>query len=208
MLSKGSFPARGYNVLMPGDAPANRTRRGASLDEAALRDLMIRYQQADQDAAGELVRRVTPLLFGFLSGPTHSRSETEDLVQECWLRIHKSRHTYRPAEPVLPWIFAIARHTGLDGYRRRRRVESRELAMERLPEQGSAPGAAGDSFGNDLTRLVESLPESQREVIMMLKVSGMSLEEVARATSSTVGAVKQKAHRAYVKLRRSLAEEE
>ena len=45
------------------------------------------------------------------------------------------------------------------------------------------------------------LPESQREVIEMLKVAGMSLEEVARGTSSSVGSVKQKVHRAYRKLR-------
>jgi RNA polymerase sigma-70 factor (ECF subfamily) len=54
--------------------------------------------------------------------------------------------------------------------------------------------------------LLETLPESQREVILMLKVSGMSLEEVARATSSTVGSIKQKAHRAYAKLRKLLQE--
>ncbi|HEX5431519.1 MAG TPA: sigma factor-like helix-turn-helix DNA-binding protein, partial [Bryobacteraceae bacterium] len=56
--------------------------------------------------------------------------------------------------------------------------------------------------------LLETLPESQREVILMLKVSGMSLEEVARATSSTVGAIKQKAHRGYAKLRVLLKKEE
>jgi len=53
-------------------------------------------------------------------------------------------------------------------------------------------------------RLLAKLPDGQREVIMMLKVSGMSLSEVARATSSTPGAVKQKAHRAYTALRRAL----
>ena len=52
--------------------------------------------------------------------------------------------------------------------------------------------------------LVADLPEEQREVITMLKVGGLSLEEVARATSSTVGAVKQKAHRAYARLRQAL----
>ena len=46
-----------------------------------------------------------------------------------------------------------------------------------------------------------ALPESQREVLTMLKVNGLSVEEVARATSSTAGAVKQKAHRAYRRLR-------
>jgi RNA polymerase sigma-70 factor (ECF subfamily) len=53
----------------------------------------------------------------------------------------------------------------------------------------------------DFETLLASLPESQREVITMLKVSGLTLEETARATSSTVGAVKQKAHRAYERLR-------
>ena len=52
--------------------------------------------------------------------------------------------------------------------------------------------------------LVASLPESQREVLTMLKVNGLSIEEVARATSSTIGAVKQKAHRAYERLRKLL----
>ena len=49
------------------------------------------------------------------------------------------------------------------------------------------------------------LPERQREVIVMLKVSGMTIEEVARATSSSAGSVKQKAHRAYQKLREVLS---
>jgi len=52
--------------------------------------------------------------------------------------------------------------------------------------------------------LLAALPESQREVIALLKVSGMSLEEVARATSNSVGSVKQKAHRAYERLRQLL----
>ena len=52
--------------------------------------------------------------------------------------------------------------------------------------------------------LVAGLPEAQRDVLTMLKVGGLSLEEVARATSSTVGSVKQKAHRAYEKLRKLL----
>jgi RNA polymerase sigma-70 factor (ECF subfamily) len=62
-----------------------------------------------------------------------------------------------------------------------------------------APEQIGKS--DDLDALLAPLSESQREVLQMLKVAGMSLEEVARATSSTVGSVKQKVHRAYEKLR-------
>ncbi len=165
---------------------------------------MVRYQKADPEAADQLIHRVTPLLFAFLSGSAKSRSDTEDLVQECWLRVHKSRHTYRPAEPLLPWLFAIARHTGLDGYRRRRRIETREVLVERMPEKVHQPEPPGTGLKDELARCVDQLPRSQKEVVLMLKVSGMSLEEVARATSTTVGSVKQKAHRAYEKLRRLL----
>ena len=57
----------------------------------------------------------------------------------------------------------------------------------------------------ELDALLAPLSRSQREVIEMLKVAGMSLEEVARATSSTVGSVKQRVHRAYKILRANMS---
>lgn len=146
------------------------------------------------------------MLFGFLNSPGRSRSDTEDLVQQCWLRVHKSRHTYRSTEPVLPWIFAIARHASLDSYRHQKRLRSRELLVEQLPESSRHPETPMAGLKDELGYYLEQLPESQREVVLMLKVSGMTLQEVARATSSSVGSVKQKAHRAYEKLRRLLGE--
>ncbi len=181
--------------------PANDAARERLSDEA-LRELMVRYQGADSDAAEQLVRRLSPILFRFLWGPSDSRASVEDLLQECWLRIHKARHTYRPSSPALPWIYAIARHTRLDGYRRNRRRRSHEVAMEEYPEKALAVEQKPEYSSGDWLRLLDELPESQREVILMSKVTGMSLEEIARATSSTVGAVKQRAHRAYETLRR------
>jgi RNA polymerase sigma-70 factor (ECF subfamily) len=179
------------------------SERGA---ERELPDLMVRYQQGDTFAVDELVRRLSPGLLRFFAAAPSSANDAEDLLQECWIRIHKSRHTYRSPEPVLPWVFAIARHTRLDGYRRRRRREAREVLVadppDRFAHSEETPAVEPEKFA----RLLAILPESQREVILMLKVSGMSLEEVARATSSTVGAIKQKAHRAYARLRLILSE--
>src|SRR5258708_2396564 len=161
---------------------------------------MRQYQRADPDATTQLIRQVSPLLLRFLINQCRNAAEAEDLLQDTWLRIHKSRHTYREGEPVLPWMFAIARHVKVDGYRRFHRIHSRERVMFPLPEPpqpSGAPIAAIPDFGT----LIAALPASQREVVSMLKVSGMSLEEVARATASSVGSVKLKAHRAYQKLR-------
>jgi RNA polymerase sigma-70 factor (ECF subfamily) len=161
---------------------------------------MVRYQQGDLGAASELVTRLSPALHRFFMVQFVSRRYADDLLQETWLRIHQVRHTYRPGEPVLPWLYAIARHIRVDQYRKTRRVEVREQQVERLPDTASVDRATGV----DINALLAGLPQSQRDVVMMLKVSGMSLEEVARATSSSVGSVKQKAHRAYDKLRELL----
>ena len=116
------------------------------------------------------------------------------------MRVHRARHTYRPGAPVLPWIFAIARHTALDHYRKTRRVELRETQVDELPDC-PAPEQEFLREAHEMDTMLADLPEAQREVLVMLKVSGMSLEEVALATSSSVGSVKQRAHRAYTKLR-------
>jgi RNA polymerase sigma-70 factor (ECF subfamily) len=175
--------------------------RGEHLVEDELPGLMVRYQRGESEAIEQLVRSLSPLLWRYFSSPHTSRSDTEDLLQDCWLRIHRSRHTYQPTEPLLPWIFAIARHTRLDAYRRRRRRESRETLVATAPEAAVRAEFPASSDTAEFERLLERLPDSQREVIVMLKVSDMTLEEVARATSSTVGAIKQKAHRAYARLR-------
>ena len=160
---------------------------------------MERYQQADPEAPATLINALSPALLRFFRGQSASREQADDLLQETWMRIHRVRHTYRPGEPVLPWVYAIARRVRVDGYRRTRGVAIHETAMEVLPE--SPRRAEGRSSLPDFETLIAALPETQREVITMLKVGGLTLEEVARATSSTVGAVKQKAHRAYDKLR-------
>src|SRR5579862_9758605 len=174
--------------------------------------LMVRDQQGDFAAATVLIHSISPLLHRFFVTKSVSRTEADDLLQETWLRIHKVRHTYRPGEPVLPWFYAIARHVRVDHYRKAVRTASRERRLEEITEvpatakRASGGTLAGGGTGtDDLEALLAPLPESQREVIEMLKVAGMSLEEVARATSSTVGAVKQKAHRAYEKLRETMS---
>ena len=165
--------------------------------------LMERYQQADSEAVGQLIERVSPQIFRFFLAQVRERSRAEDLLQEFWLRVHNARRTYRPGEPLLPWLYAIARYTQVDNFRRRSRVNRHEVQTEALPDVSAAP-LEEDHSSDELRDLLAPLPASQREVLVMLKVNGLSLEEVARATGTTVGSVKQKAHRAYETLRKLL----
>ena len=172
--------------------------------DSDLEILMARYQQGDFVAATALVHCLSPQLHRFFIIQFTSREDADDLLQETWMRIHKVRHTYRAGEPVLPWLYAIARHIRVDHYRKARRTAAREEPLEKMPEVAAVLPAESDRTP-ELEALLAHLPESQREVIEMLKIAGMSLEEVARATSSSVGSVKQKAHRAYERLRERLS---
>ena len=166
---------------------------------------MARYQAGDIAAATALIDCVSPRLHRFFCAQLQSRADADDLLQETWLRIHRVRQTYRRGEPVLPWFYAIARHVRLDHYRKMSRAAARERSWEELSRQAAASTVEGERL-DELEALLAPLPRSQREVIEMLKVAGMSLEEVARATASTVGSVKQKVHRAYKSLRNKARE--
>lgn len=179
----------------------------AVIDSAeSLESLMARYQQADEGAASALVGRVTPLLRRYFLLQASNRTHADDLLQDTWMRLHRARHTYRPYEPLLPWVLAIARYASLDNYRKASRRESHERQVDVLPDPPNPVTGPADS--PDIDTLLSALPQRQREVIVMLKISGMSIDEVARATSSSPGSVKQKAHRAYQKLREILSAKE
>lgn len=165
---------------------------------------MCAYQAADRAAAERFAAAVTPILsrfYYYLGGNTR---HVDDLVQECWLRIHRARHTYRPGEPVLPWLFAIARRTRVDVYRRWQRSSAKESSFDDIRRQPSEdPREQLDTSldAQAVQRCLGTLPEAQREVLLMMKLNGMSVAEIARATGGTEAAVKQKAYRAYQTLR-------
>ena len=125
-VSKEMFP----QGVTPRVAAANNPQMESGLQEnvvlrqhvADLDRWMERYQQADPDAPAALVGAISPALLRFFKSQAASREEADDLLQETWLRIHRVRHTYRPGEPVLPWIYAIARRVRVDGYRRTRHI--------------------------------------------------------------------------------------
>jgi RNA polymerase sigma-70 factor, ECF subfamily len=182
-------------------SPALIMNRETPLMDAqeSLETLMTLYQKGDLAAATALINSISPRLYRFFVARAVSRAEADDLLQETWLRIHKVRHTYRPGEPAIAWFYAIARHVRVDHYRKAMRTTIRESELDGISEPAASAQPGGDR--EELEALLAPLSSGEREVVEMLKVEGLSLEEVARATSSTVGSVKQKVHRAYKKLR-------
>ena len=169
----------------------------SALSAASVEELMWRYQQADSAATTALVDRLSPALHRYFKSQVDPGADAADMLQETWLRIHRVRHTYRPGSPLLPWVYSIAHCVRIDNYRKWKR-RSREVPVDVIPEMMHfQPGFPHMNFDE----LLAYLPESQRLTLTLLKIHGFTIEEVARATSSTSGAVKQRVHRAYERLR-------
>ena len=112
------------------------------------------------------------------------------------VHLHRARHTYDPARPFEPWLFALARHCAVDHGRRLRR-RTREVLVEDVPEVAVDDEPARPA----LVEALRALPRPQREAFTMLKLEGLSVGAAAARAGTTPGALKVRAHRAYKVLR-------
>lgn len=139
------------------------------------------------DRAGRLVRAVARRKLGDGTGV-----EPEDIVQETLLAIHAKRHTWRPTDPVLPWVYAIARYKVIDAYRRRgRRVEVNiDDFADRL--EAEQPDRVSE---REIARAFEGLADGQARVVRSISVEGKSIAETAQALGMKETAVRVALHR-------------
>jgi RNA polymerase sigma-70 factor (ECF subfamily) len=184
-------------------------------NEAAL---MERYCAGDGAAFAELYRRVAPRMLGYLVSLIGERAAAEDLLQLTFLKLHEARDVYvRGADPV-PWMYTIAHRTFLDEARRRRRLRVKltvdgDLGQELRADlsgarEGEATSEAPDPMAQVTLAALAQLPQSQREALVLTKLHGRSHAEAAAITGTTPSAIKLRAHRAYVALRRILGRSE
>ncbi len=168
---------------------------------------MAEYQAGEAPAFERLYQRLAPRLRKYLISLTLNVPRAEDLLQETFLQIHRSRHTYAPPRPVEPWAFGVARHVYLMDCRawaRRHRLEADP--GETLPELPVPPAAEGTEDRELLRRAVAGLPEDRREPLLLHHVWGFSFQEIAGMLGIREGAAKVRAHRARKQLQDLLAE--
>lgn len=178
------------------------------------RDLMQRYCAGDALAFRTLYQEVAPRLLGYLVRLARDRSLAEDLLQQTFWKVHRARASYVVGADPLPWLYAIAHRTFLDEVRRRGRAATVTDPGE-LPEipaaaSGAPAEVAADEQPADPERTraaldaLAALPAAQREAVILTKLDGKSFREAAEIAGTTTGAMKVRAHRGYVALRKAL----
>src|SRR5262249_48929964 len=149
------------------------------------------------DAYRALLDDLGPDVLRFVRRRVPSAHEVDDVYQETLLALHRARHTYRPSEPVEPWLYAIAGHVVARHMRRRRRRTLHEILVDAQAGALDAEGPARLRWREALERL----PAVHREAIVLLKFVGLSTEAAAARVGTTPGALRVRAHRAYKALR-------
>jgi len=166
-------------------------------DEEQWAVLMRAATAGDETAYRTFLKAVTPAIRSLarrnLARYGLSAGDAEDVVQDTLLAIHLKRQTWDSDRPIGPWISAIARNKFIDQMRRRgHRIQ---VPIEDLAEILAAEEPPGLD-GHDISRMLESLNEKQRNVVRALAVEGASVRQTAERLNMTEGAIRVTLHRA------------
>lgn len=175
--------------------------------EGAIDALMNRYALGDDAAFAELYALLAPRLRGFLMRLTGSSSLADELGQEVFLRMHRSRGAFAEGAAAMPWMYTLARNVFLD-HQRQRKVRSVVVSEEDgMDHHADAAARRPDAvaLARDTLAVVKdtlaSLPLAQREAFVLLRFEGLSVADAAQVLGTTESSVKARAFRAYEALR-------
>ncbi len=170
-------------------------RMGHDADQRS--ELMRAGLAGDADAYRRCLDLLLPLVRtivrGQLKQSSSGNSDTEDIVQETLLAIHLKRHTWRPDQPLEPWVRAIARHKVIDAFRRRGARAS--VPLDDVAETLAAPETAPNLAAYERDRMLDSLPARQRDIVAAFAHEGLSAREAAQRFNTSEGAIRVALHR-------------
>jgi RNA polymerase sigma-70 factor (ECF subfamily) len=195
--------------------PSRCRRRAAWLDDPDVR-LMLQVREGGDEAFRALQERYTPRVFGYFCRLMRDRGEAEDLTQEVFLRLYRSRQRYQPRARFATWIFHITQNVARNAMRSRRRHPCVRLDMEEpacqsmfealLIDRADAPSRPleRDELAGVVRAAVAELAGRQRTAVELHQFHDQTYAEVAAALDMTPKAAKSLLYRARNQLREVL----
>lgn len=145
-----------------------------------------------------------PRLRRYARALTRDSSRADDLVQSCLVRAIAKKHLWQPGTDLRAWLFTILHNQHVNDVRRSVREGVRVPVEEVAPILIVPPSAAASLQLRDLERAVATLPEEQRQVILLVGLEGISYEKVAAILGIPIGTVRSRLSRGRETLRRRM----
>jgi RNA polymerase sigma-70 factor (ECF subfamily) len=178
-------------------------------------ELMLRVRAGDDSCFAILLEKHRGPLVHFLYRMIQNQAVAEELAQEAFLRVYRSRLTYEPTAKFTTWLFRIANHLALnwirDGKNERGQESLDEVTGDGQVRQVSdrQPTTEQQMIRNarmeEVRRAIQALPDKQRSAVVMHKYEEMEYTQIAGVLECSESAVKSLLFRAYETLRSRLA---
>ena len=182
-------------------------------------DVMLRVKAGDDAAFDYLVEKFRRPIVSFMYRMAHNQAVAEELAQEVFLRVYRSRHTYAAEAKFTTWLYRIATNLGVNHARDSKadRVDQTVSIDEHDEDTGLAIDVADPHITAEqailrrerlaaIRRHVENLPERQRMAVLMHKYQNMDYRQIAEVLKLSESATKSLLFRAYETLRERLKE--
>jgi RNA polymerase sigma-70 factor, ECF subfamily len=214
--SSVSSVALNHGLLAVGVHPPAAVAEAGGLSDA---EMMLRVKSGDDSAFDYLVQKYRRPIISFMYRMAHNAAAAEDLAQEVFLRVYRSRASYEPSAKFSTWLYRIATNLGVNYARdtRHERPENTVNLDEPDTETRQTPDLA-DKVPNveeeilrrerlaAIRQKVEALPQRQRIAVLMHKYQGMDYRQIAEVLKLSESATKSLLFRAYETLRTELRE--
>ena len=181
-------------------------RMGHTPDDGAL---MLRYRDGDTAAFETLYLRHKDALYRYLLRLCRHRATAEDLFQEVWGKIVRSRASYRPTAKFTTFLYRVAHNCFIDHVRRDRRHSGHmEFDAELHANPGESPTMTTERAlaRERLAAALLALPDEQRDAFLLHEEAGLSIDQIASVTGSKRETAKSRLRYAINKLREAIDE--
>ena len=176
---------------------ADEIKALAEEEDAAL---MVLYQAGSTLAFDVIYGRYSGKILGFFLKKNLSPAIAQDLLQDCFLKLHRSKNQYDKSYPLAPWIFAITKSVFLD-FKRKKQLED-PTDVEVIENQIIGQIDLGNQPKGILDLdVLNALPETQKQVVGMRVVDEQTFEEIAQKINTTPDNARQVFSRGIRKLR-------
>jgi RNA polymerase sigma-70 factor (ECF subfamily) len=178
-------------------------------------ELVKRFQDGDERAYIELVKRYKDRLLNFVFRYLNSYEQSEDVVQDTLMKLYTSAHMYKEIAKFSTWIFTIAANLAKSELRRlkRRRVISihsmgfddseYEIPSEEFDPEKETTSNYGEK---QIQEAIDTLPDQFKTVIILREVQQLSYEEISQILGISIGTVKSRINRGRLRLQKLLRE--
>lgn len=165
---------------------------------------LIKAARQDPKVFGELYKMYVEQVFRYLFSRIGNVLEAEDVTAQTFLAAFESFDKFRQDGHFAPWLFGIARNKAMDHFRRRERASYLDGPSDIPVEDNPLARVIKSEQAEALSKLIQALPEEDRELIRLRFLAEMSFPEIARFLHRNEAAVKKTTYRLLARLHSQL----